>query len=95
MKPQQADFFFTEPQGDLFGENEAPAVEIKPDPDRMRRRLNGILTEARAAERMPWTRSKEKLYRFMVPQLSLGLPEDEAAQFRFEFERELERLLAA
>ena len=53
------------------------------------------MAEARAAEAMPWTRAKARLYRTIVPQMSLWLPEDEAAQLRFEFERELERLEAA
>ena len=92
MTIQQPDLFGTKTQGDLFGEAEQPPVDHRPDPDHVRARLMRIVTEARAAEAMPWTRAKAQLYRTIFPQMSLWLPEDEAAQLRFEFERELERL---
>ncbi|HVW91556.1 MAG TPA: hypothetical protein VHB74_03025 [Devosia sp.] len=69
----------------------APAV-AHPDPDRIRRRLARIITEARAAETMPWDRNQRRLYEQVVPQMSLALPEEEAAQFRLDFAREMERL---
>ncbi len=85
------------PQLDMFAEEEAalfPAepVVVHPDPDRIRRRLNRILAEARAADSMPWDTNTSRLYRKVVPQMVLALPELEAAQFRLDFERELERL---
>jgi hypothetical protein len=69
----------------------APAV-VHPDPDRIRLRLKRILGEARAAQSMPWDSNQRRLYEKVVPQMCLALPEDEAAQFRLDFERELERL---
>lgn len=44
---------------------------------------------------MPWDASRLRLYRTIFPQMTLSLPEDEAAQLRFAFEEEMERLLAA
>lgn len=49
----------------------------------------------RAAETLPWDRTRASLYRLIVPQMSLWLPEDEAAQLRFAFEAEMARLEAA
>lgn len=84
-------------QLDMFAEDEAelfpaaPAV-VHPDPDRIRRRLARILGEARAAESMPWDSNQRRLYEKVVPQMSLALPDEEAAQIRLDFARELERL---
>jgi hypothetical protein len=81
----------------MFGPDEpelfsgAPAV-VHPDPDRIRSRLARILGEARAARSMPWDENQRRLYEKVVPQMSLALPEPEAAQFRMEFARELARL---
>ena len=80
-------------QGDLFGEAAAPAY--RPDADKVRARLHHILAEARAAQSLPWDRGRLSLYRTIFPQMTLWLPEDEAAQLRFEFEEELARLKAA
>jgi hypothetical protein len=84
-------------QLDMFGVDEpelappSPAV-VHPDPDRIRLRLTRILTEARAADAMPWDINRRRLYEKIVPQMSLALPEPEAAQFVLAFERELRRL---
>lgn len=80
-------------QFDLFLGEAVPYAG--PDSDQMRGWLEGVLTEARAAETTPWPPSKVRLYRLMFPQLSFWLPEDEGAQLRLEFETELERLAAA
>ena len=64
------------------------------DPDRVRARLQAIVAEARAADVLPWNRNRLALYRTIVPQMVLWLPDDEAAQWRFDFEAELERLAA-
>lgn len=85
----------TDPQGDLFGEAELPQPVWKPDPDKVRRRLEGILAEARAAEKMPWDWSEQSLYQTIFPQMASLLPEEEADQYRFQFEQEWERLKAA
>src|SRR3984893_14971262 len=41
----------------------------------------------------PWEPTRVSHYRTVFPQMTLWLPEDEAAQLRFEFERELARLV--
>jgi hypothetical protein len=60
----------------------------------VRTRLHKILAEARAAQTMPWDRNKVRLYQTIFPQMTNWLPDDEAAQLRFEFEAELARLAA-
>lgn len=88
-----ADLFESDPQSDLFGHEPTPVY--RPDPVKVRSRLHKILAEARAAERLPWEPARVSLYRTIFPQMTLWLPEEEAAQLRFEFETELERLKAA
>jgi hypothetical protein len=87
----QSDLFET--QTDLFG-SESPPV-YRPDPDKVRARLHKILTEARAAQKLPWDSTRVSLYRTIVPQMTRWLPEEEGAQLRFEFETEIARLEAA
>jgi hypothetical protein len=65
------------------------------DPDKVRARLRLILGEAKAARVLPWDAARASLYRTIFPQLTLWLPDDEAAQLRFEFETEIARLEAA
>jgi hypothetical protein len=90
----QRDLFGTVAQADLFGpEPETPTY--RPDPEKVRSRLHKILAEARAAETLPWEPTRVSLYRTIFPQMTLWLPEEEAAQLRFEFKAELERLKAA
>ena len=85
---------FGDGQVELFSEDAASPV-YRPDPDRVRARLNAILAEARAASAMPWEPARVTLYRTIFPQMTLCLPEDEAAQLRFEFDTEMNRLKAA
>ncbi|MDE2135644.1 MAG: hypothetical protein KGJ49_13735 [Alphaproteobacteria bacterium] len=82
-----------EKQPDLFGSE--PASAYRPDPDKVRSRLHKILAEARAAQKLPWEPTTVTLYRTIFPQMSNWLPEEEAAQLRFEFDAELARLEAA
>jgi hypothetical protein len=92
-KTNQPDLFGT-PQGDLFGAAAAQPVWT-PDPDKVRRRLERILAEARASETMPWDWSKRSLFKKIFPDMANLLPEDEARQYVFQFEQEWERLMAA
>lgn len=92
-RKSQSDLFATEAQPDLFGADPTPSY--RPDLDKVRSRLRKILTEARAARTLPWDSSRVSLYRLIVPQMTLWLPEEEAAQLRFEFETEMARLEAA
>jgi hypothetical protein len=88
------DLFGEEAQPELFGGGE-PAPEYRPDPDKIRRRLEKILAEARAAQKLPWEATTVSLYRTIVRQMTSWLPEEEGTQLRFEFETELARLEAA
>lgn len=92
-RSDQPDFFAADPQPDLFGADSPPAY--RPDSDKVRARLHRILAEAKGAETLPWEPARLSLYRTIFPQMTLWLPEDEAAQLRFAFETELERLQAA
>lgn len=81
----------------MFGEGEgrmaeAPAPDIMPDPDRVRRRLHGVLETARAAPATPWPEKKQRVWAIVFPNMAKWLPEEEADQLRFEFAQELERL---
>ncbi len=67
----------------------------RPDLDDVRRRLNRILGEARAAQTLPWDSERLSIYRAIVPHMTTWLPEEEGAQLRFELETELARLDAA
>ena len=91
--PQQ-DLFADEPQAELFEPESAPPA-YRPDPDQVRARLHKILAEARAAEKLPWDRDRVLVYRTIFPQMAGWLPEEEAAQLRFEFDTEMARLQAA
>jgi hypothetical protein len=89
-------------QGDLFGadqsnlfEEDAPTPVYGADPDEVRAELYRILAEARAAKTLPWEPTRVSLYRTIFPQMTNWLPEEEAAQLRFDFESELARLNAA
>jgi hypothetical protein len=93
MPSDQPELFPDDSQPDLFGADASPAY--RPDPGKVRSRLHKILAEARAAKKLPWEPSTVSLYRTIFPQMTLWLPEDEAAQLRFEFDAELERLKAA
>lgn len=89
-------------QGDLFGNEQADPSDDEfetpvyhANPDKVREELHKILTEARAANAMPWDDKRAALYRVIFPQMTNCLPEEEGAQLRFEFETELARLEAA
>ena len=72
-----------------------PSPTYRPDLDKVRRRLEKILAEARAAQKLPWEPTTVSLYRTIFPQMTNWLPEEEGAQLRFEFETELARFEAA
>ena len=61
--------------------------------DSVRAHLQSIFAETKAAQSLP--RNQASLYRTIFPQMTLWLPEDEAAQLRRGFEKEMERLKAA
>lgn len=85
---------FGDDQPELFGEEATPLV-YRADPDRIRRRLERLIAEARAAESMPWNAEQLRNREAMLRRMGRFLPEEEAAQLSFQFEREVERLKAA
>jgi hypothetical protein len=91
---RQGDLFGTESQSDLFDED-APTPVYRADPDEVRAELHKILAEARAAQKLPWEPKTVSLYQTIFPQMTNWLPDEEAAQLRFEFDTEMERLKAA
>lgn len=64
---------------ELFDENAAPVV-YHGDPQRGRARLQRLIAEARASDQVPWDADSVRLYRKIVPQMSLWLPEEEGRQ---------------
>jgi hypothetical protein len=88
-------------QLDLFGESqpEPPGVEgaavYRADPDEVRTELLRVLAEVRAAHSFPWDARGALYWRTVFPQMTNWLPNEEAAQLRFEFETEIRRLEAA
>jgi hypothetical protein len=87
----QQDDLFGNPQPSLFPEAAEP-VDYRPDPEKVRAKILAVITQARSAETFPWDQARQKFYRTVIPQMSLWLPEDEAAQLRFEFDEEFKRL---
>jgi hypothetical protein len=89
-------------QLNLFGEDqpELPGVEqdaavYHADPDEVRAELLSVLAKARAAQSFPWDARRTLYWRTVFPQMTNWLPDEEAAQLRFEFEAEIRRLEAA
>ena len=92
--PRQGDLFQRDEPPELY-DDESQTPTWYPDPDEIRAELHKILAEARAATSMPWDDHRASLYRVIFPQMTNALPEDEAAQLRFAFMAEMERLKAA
>lgn len=84
-------------QGSLFGEGrlETPQTPYLPDPADVRRRLQGLLAKARAAETMPWKERDARMWQIVFPNMANWLPPDEADQLRFAFAEEMARLQQA
>ncbi len=93
-KSLQQDLFEDDARAELFQPDAVPPA-YRPDVDDVRARLHKILAEAHAAEKLPWDRDKLLVYRTIFPQMAGWLPEEEAAQLRFEFDAEMARLKAA
>lgn len=86
-------------QASLFGPGEdrmqAPRQTTVPDPETVRARLRSILEKARSADKMPWSERDARMWQTVFPNMTKWLPAKEAAQLRFEFDREIERLSRA
>jgi len=86
-------------QQSLFGDGpdrlKAPSREFVPSPDRVRKKLQRVLNEARVAKSMPWSEHETRMWQAVFPQMAKWLPELEAEQLRLEFSAEIARLKAA
>ena len=97
---EQTDLFGHSPaQGSLFGADgdrmQAPQRRSTPDPETVRQRLRALVAKARGADRMPWPERDVRMWQIVFPNMAKWLPDDEAEQLRFEFERERRRLSRA
>jgi hypothetical protein len=82
-------------QGNLFGDGDDRLQAVRryePNPEKVRRRLKALLEKARSAQKMPWSERDARMWQTVFPNMANWLPDDEAAQLRFEFAREMERL---
>ena len=78
-------------QGEPFDADSAEAR--RPDPERVRRRIDGILAELRGEiSARHWEFGRASFLRMAFPGLTRWLPGDEAARLEAEFEREMARL---
>ena len=96
----QIDLFGHSPaQGSLFGAGDGqmrvPRDRTTPDPNEIRQRLSALLQKAKNAETMPWSDRDARMWQTVFPNMAKWLPADEAAQLRFQFEQEIERLSKA
>lgn len=72
-------------QLDMFGETTQPEVSARVDPERVRRKLDAMLAEARSAGAMGLPQARRRLMETVVPQMVHWLPEDEAQSIRDAF----------
>ena len=80
-------------QLDLFATSKSKvSVSETPDPDAIRERLNGILRQLRAAERVPRTAAELRSWRLVFPNMANWLPADERDALRLQFTAEVARL---
>lgn len=85
---------------DLFGDvpqPERPKAEA-PKPltaDDVKEKMIGLIAALRAADDIPFPAAEFQRHVAMFPIMAQWLPDDEAQQLCFEFERELERLRKA
>ena len=97
MTSQNDIFGYAPPaQENLFGSGEnrmqPPQQSTLPDPEKIRRRLNGVVRKARNAKTMPWSEREVQMWLTVFPNMAKWLPDAEAEQLRLEFLKEMERL---
>lgn len=87
-------FDFATGQSDLFAGHAAHGEAVaQPDLAMVRKKLQTILDDARAAESgSPWDERATRKYLILFPQMSSALPSDEATQLQSAFTAELVRL---
>lgn len=69
-------------QLDMFGAEALAQPSIAADPDRVRRKLDALLSEAREARVGGLSHGRRRFIETVVPQMTRWLPEDEAHSFR-------------
>jgi hypothetical protein len=88
-------------QGDLFealrgaGDDGPKPYVFKPNLEKIRAELRGVVDKARASTTEPWDENDFGYWRTVLPQMSRWLPEEERAELIREFEAEVARLTAA
>lgn len=80
------------PQADLFADHRPGPRKVMDFQTEARRRLEAALAEAKAADRMPWTKRELEKWQILFPQMAGWLPDEERDQLCFEFAQEIERL---
>ena len=91
-------FGHTHAQGNLIGDGPdrmaPPQRASSPDPDTVRRRLKNLVETIQAAQAMPWSERDTRMWRTVVPNMTKWLPQEEGAEIRAIFDREMQRLEA-
>lgn len=84
-------------QGSLFGEGKMtpPTRSSAPDPEAIRKRLNGLLNKLRNADTMPLSDRDIRMWQAIVPNMTKWLPDVEADALRAAFDEEVQRLRLA
>lgn len=90
----QRDLFQPDEPDDLFDGQIAPRG-FAADPETVRQEFHRLLNRMKASASLPWPQSETRYHQTVFPQMARWLPDDEAAQLCFDFETELQRLLAA
>lgn len=72
-------------QLDMFGHEAPPQPSAAADPERVRRKLDAMLAEARGAGAEGLPLSRRRLMETVVPQMVRWLPEDEAERVKRAF----------
>ncbi len=78
-------------QQSLFPESSDLEMLARSRPERVRRRLNDVLRLLREAETFPWAPNELRSWRFVFPQMTNWLPDDEAEDLKRAFWQEIER----
>lgn len=69
-------------QLDMFAADAMAGVSNRADPERVRRKLAALLTEAQGAATGSLPAARRRLIEVLVPQMTQWLPEAEAAEVR-------------
>ena len=72
-------------QLDMFAGEALPQPSMSADPDRVRRKLEVLLSEAREARAHGLPQGRRRLIETVVPQMTRWLPADEAESIKLEF----------